>query len=224
MKKEALAQTIDHTLLKPEATTAQIEKLCQEAKKYGFYSVCVNPCYVPLAKDLLQNSPVKVCTVIGFPLGATTTKNKQRETEEALLNGAQEVDMVIALGALKSGQWERVKEDMAAVRKVSLGQAVLKVILETGLLTPEEIVKACTIAREVGADFVKTSTGFISGGATVEGVKLMSSVVVPHLGVKASGGIRTLKQALEMLKAGATRLGTSSGVQIMEELLQRQES
>lgn len=218
---EQLAQLIDHTLLKPQATAAEIKKLCREAVEYGFYAVCVNPVYVPLAVEELGKSPVKVCTVIGFPLGATTTRQKQYETEEAIEQGAREVDMVIALGALKSGDWEKVKEDMAAVRKVSQGKALLKVILETGLLTEEEIGKACDLAREVGADFVKTSTGFLGGGATVQAVRLMSSLVAPKLGVKASGGIRTLDQALAMLEAGATRLGTSSGVAIMEELLEK---
>ncbi len=209
-----IASMIDHTLLKANATQEQIGKLCEEAKKYNFASVCVNPAYVALAHDLLKGSPVKVTTVIGFPLGATTSTAKAIETRDAIAAGADEIDMVINVGALKSGNYQLVLDDIKAVREASQGH-ILKVIIETALLTDEEKVKACELAKQAGADFVKTSTGFSTGGATVEDVKLMKSVVGPSMGVKASGGIRTLEDAEAMKKAGATRIGASASVKIV---------
>lgn len=205
---------IDHTLLKQDATVEQIKKLCAEARQYQFCSVCVNPCYVPLCYEELRGSGVKVCTVIGFPLGATTTKTKCFEANEAIENGADEVDMVINVGKLKSNDWQFVKKDIADVVTTAHGRAVVKVIIETCLLTDEEIVKVCQIAKEVGADFVKTSTGFSTGGATKEDVSLMRETVGAQMGVKASGGIRGPEDAKVMIEAGANRLGTSAGVSI----------
>ncbi|MCD6413105.1 MAG: deoxyribose-phosphate aldolase [Elusimicrobia bacterium] len=209
-----IASMIDHTLLKANATGEQIGKLCEEAKKYNFASVCVNPAYVALASDLLKGSPVKVTTVVGFPLGATTPTAKAIETRDAIAAGADEIDMVINVGALKSGNYQIVLDDIKAVREASRGH-ILKVIIETALLTNEEKVKACELAKQAGADFVKTSTGFSTGGATVEDVKLMRSVVGPSMGVKASGGIRSLEDAEAMKKAGATRIGASASVKIV---------
>lgn len=214
---EALARKIDHTLLKPEATKEQIEKLCDEAKTYRFYSVCVNPSWVETATELLKGTDVKVCTVIGFPLGATTTEVKREETKDAIAKGATEVDMVIPVGKLKSGQVEAVKMDIAAVVEAAKDQALVKVIIETSLLTEEEKVKACQLAVEAGADYVKTSTGFSTGGATVEDIRLMRQTVGPDIGVKASGGIRDLKTANAMIEAGASRIGASSSVAIVSE-------
>lgn len=214
---EALARKIDHTLLKPEATKEQIEKLCDEAKTYRFYSVCVNPSWVETASELLKGTDVKVCTVIGFPLGATTTEVKREETKDAIAKGATEVDMVIPVGKLKSGQDEAVKADIAAVVEAAKDQALVKVIIETSLLTEEEKVKACQLAVEAGADYVKTSTGFSTGGATVEDIRLMRQTVGPDIGVKASGGIRDLKTANAMIEAGASRIGASSSVAIVSE-------
>lgn len=214
---EALARKIDHTLLKPEATKEQIEKLCDEAKTYRFYSVCVNPSWVETASELLKGTDVKVCTVIGFPLGATTTEVKREETKDAIAKGATEVDMVIPVGKLKSGQDEAVKADIAAVVEAAKDQALVKVIIETCLLTEEEKVKACKLAVEAGADYVKTSTGFSTGGATVEDIRLMRQTVGPDIGVKASGGIRDLKTANAMIEAGASRIGASSSVAIVSE-------
>lgn len=214
---EALARKIDHTLLKPEATKEQIEKLCDEAKTYRFYSVCVNPSWVETATELLKGTDVKVCTVIGFPLGATTTEVKREETKDAIAKGATEVDMVIPVGKLKSGQDEAVKADIAAVVEAAKDQALVKVIIETCLLTEEEKVKACKLAVEAGADYVKTSTGFSTGGATVEDIRLMRQTVGPDIGVKASGGIRDLKTANAMIEAGASRIGASSSVAIVSE-------
>lgn len=214
---EALARKIDHTLLKPEATKEQIEKLCDEAKTYRFYSVCVNPSWVETATELLKGTDVKVCTVIGFPLGATTTEVKREETKDAIAKGATEVDMVIPVGKLKSGQVEAVKADIAAVVEAAKDQALVKVIIETSLLTEEEKVKACQLAVEAGADYVKTSTGFSTGGATVEDIRLMRQTVGPDIGVKASGGIRDLKTANAMIEAGASRIGASSSVAIVSE-------
>ncbi len=211
-----LAKYIDHTLLKADATKDKIEKLCEEAKEYGFASVCVNPAWVPLAAELLKGSEVKVCTVIGFPLGATTPEVKRFETENAIQNGAEEVDMVINIGALKSGDDELVKKDIQAVVEAAKGKALVKVIIETCLLTEEEKVKACKLSVEAGADYVKTSTGFSTGGATVEDIKLMRETVGPELGVKASGGVRTREDALAMIEAGATRIGASSGIAIVK--------
>ncbi|HBG44724.1 MAG TPA: deoxyribose-phosphate aldolase [Firmicutes bacterium] len=209
-----LAGIIDHTLLKPEATPADIRKLCQEAREYQFCSVCVNPVFVPLAKQELAGSPVKVCTVIGFPLGATSAFAKAAEARDAAAMGADELDMVIRIGALKSGLYQEVHRDIAAVVDASGGRLV-KVIIETALLTDEEKKTACKIAVEAGANFVKTSTGFSRGGATVEDVKLMRAMVGSEIGVKASGGIRDRETALRMVEAGASRLGLSAGVAVV---------
>jgi len=211
-----LARMIDHTLLKPEATMQEIENLCAEAKYYGFASVCINPAYVKLCADLLRDSSVKVCTVIGFPLGATSSAAKAFETERAIKHGASEVDMVINIGMLKSGEYDYVEHDILAVVDVAHHLKVLvKVIIETGLLNDDEKIKACALAKHAEADFVKTSTGFVKGGATVEDVKLMRKVVGPELGVKASGGVHSKKQALALLASGATRIGSSASVKIV---------
>lgn len=211
-----LARMIDHTLLKPEATISDIEKLCDEARKYGFASVCINPCYVALCAKLLRGSDVKVCTVIGFPLGATLSAVKAFETEHAIRDGAQEVDMVINIGMLKSRQYEYVESDIFAVVSTAKRYRVLtKVILETGLLTDEEKIKACVLAKRAGADFVKTSTGFGKGGATVGDIALMRRVVGSAMGVKASGGVRTREDALAMVAYGADRIGASASVKIV---------
>lgn len=212
------AKYIDHTLLKPEATVKQIVDLCAEAREYNFASVCINPTHVKLAAQLLRDSPVKVCTVIGFPLGANTTTVKRYETQQALADGATEVDMVINIGALKSGNTDLVEKDIAEVCQVAhAGEAICKVILETALLTDDEKAQVCLLAKKAGADFVKTSTGFGGGGATVHDVALMRQAVGPSLGVKASGGIRTFADAREMIAAGATRIGASAGVKIIQE-------
>ena len=217
----ALARTFDHTLLKPDATREQIVQLCNEARQYGFAAVCINPVQVPLAAQLLVGSGVRVCTVIGFPLGATTTETKVFEARQALANGASEVDMVIHIGALKEKDYERVKADIAAVAQTShAGGAILKVIIETALLTDEEKEVACQLAMAAGADFVKTSTGFGPGGATVEDVALMRRVVGPALGVKAAGGIRNWADAQKMIAAGASRIGASASVKILQEAAQ----
>jgi deoxyribose-phosphate aldolase len=214
---QRLAGMIDHTLLKPDATRDQIKKLCYEAKKYGFASVCVNPSYVSLASELLKGTPVKVCTVIGFPLGATTPTTKAMETRDAIANGASEIDMVINVGALKSGDYDLVKKDIEAVVEAARGKALVKVILETALLTDEEKVKGCLLAKLAGADFVKTSTGFRPGGATVQDIMLMRKVVGEKMGVKASGGIRDYESTRKMIEAGANRIGASAGVKIVKE-------
>lgn len=213
-----IASKIDHTLLKPEATKEQVEKLCAEAKEYTFASVCVNPTWVKLCAGLLADTPVKVCTVIGFPLGASTPKTKAFETTDAIENGASEIDMVLNVGALKSKDIDLVKRDIEAVVHAAKGKAIVKVILETCLLTKEEIKLASQLSKEAGANFVKTSTGFSTGGATIEDVSLMREVVGPNLGVKASGGVRSLEDVESMIHAGATRIGASSGVQIMQGL------
>lgn len=213
-----IAALIDHTLLKQNATKQQIEKLCEEAKTYTFASVCVNPTWVELSAKLLQDSPVKVCTVIGFPLGASTTEVKAFETNNAIENGAEEIDMVINVGALKDADYDFIQKDIAAVVEAAKGKAIVKVILETCLLTNEEIIKASEISKAAGADFVKTSTGFSTGGATVEAVKLMRDTVGQSLGVKASGGVRSLEDLQAMVDAGASRIGASSGVEIMQGL------
>ena len=205
---------IDHTLLKQDAQPEQIIKLCEEAKQFDFMSVCVNPAYVPLAAECLKGSNVKVCTVIGFPLGSNLTRTKVDETVQAIANGADEIDMVINVGMLKAHQDEYVKEEISLIRQASLGH-ILKVIIETCLLTDEEKVRACLLAKEAGADFVKTSTGFSKGGATVEDVALMRKTVGPDMGVKASGGIRTHEDMIRMINAGATRIGTSNGTKII---------
>ena len=206
---------IDHTLLKQDATPEQIIKLCQEAKKFDFMSVCVNPVYVPLAAAELEGSDVKVCTVIGFPLGMNMAKTKVEEAVLAVSKGATEVDMVINVGMLKAGHDDYVKEEIFEIKEAVGRNIVLKVILETCLLTDEEIVRACKAAKEAGADFVKTSTGFSTGGATVEAVALMRKTVGEEMGVKASGGVRTHEDLLAMVKAGASRIGTSNGTKII---------
>lgn len=216
-----ITRFIDHTLLRPDATPAQILRLCDEAKSYGFASVCVNSIYVPLAVNRLQGSQVKVCTSIGFPLGATTTLIKVVEARDAIASGATELDMVINIGALKAGDYDLVRRDIEAVVRAAGSSVMVKVILETCLLTDEEKEKACLLAREAGAAFVKTSTGFALKGATVEDVRLMRRVVGPNMGVKAAGGIRDFNTAMKMIVAGATRLGTSSGVSIVEEAKSR---
>ena len=210
---------IDHTILKPEATKDMIETLCNEALEYKFAAVCVNPYYVKFCKDILKDSNVNVATVVGFPLGANTKEVKAFETIDAINNGADEIDMVINIGALKLKDFETVKEDIKAVVSAAKDKVVVKVIIETCLLTDEEKIKACELSMEAGADFVKTSTGFSTGGATVEDVKLMKSIVGDKLEVKASGGVRDLESAKMMIEAGATRLGTSSGVKIAKEIL-----
>ncbi len=208
------ARYVDHTLLKPNATQDEVAKLCEEARNFCFASVCVNPSYVALSAQLLKGSGVKVCTVVGFPLGSTTPTVKAIEARDAIANGADEIDMVINIGALKSGNDAVVYDDIKAVREATRGK-VLKVILETSLLSNEEKVRACAASKKAGADFVKTSTGFGGGGATVEDIKLMRETVGPLMGVKASGGIRDAKAAHDMIAAGATRLGTSASVAIV---------
>ena len=213
-----LAGLIDHTLLKPEATRDDIRKLCSEAARFGFASVCIHPWNVPLAAELLRSTKVKVCTVIGFPLGATLSQVKIYEAEEAIKLGAQEVDMVINVGALKSGQDDMVESDIRGVVDAAHPSgAICKVILETSLLTTEEKVRASLASKKAGADFVKTSTGFSTGGATAEDVALMRAVVGSEIGVKASGGVRTLEDLKKMVCAGATRIGASASVRIMEQ-------
>jgi deoxyribose-phosphate aldolase len=215
-----MAKMIDHTNLNPTATVEDIKHLCEEANEHEFASVCVNPIYVPLAAKLLEESSVKVCTVVGFPLGANTTEVKAFETRNAIKNGAQEIDMVMTIGAFKSNAYEIFRSDIKAVVDATKSAGVssdiiVKVILETCYLNEEEIVKACEIAKEAGVDFVKTSTGFGDYGARVEDVSIMRKTVGRDVGVKASGGIKNFEQALEMLDAGANRLGASSGVEIV---------
>lgn len=211
------AKYIDHTLLKPDTTLAQIDTLIDEAKEYHFKSVCINPTYVKHAAEALKESDVLVCTVIGFPLGANTTETKAFETKDAIANGADEVDMVINIGALKDKRYDDVQKDIEAVVEAAEGHTV-KVIIETVLLTDEEKRKASELSKAAGADFVKTSTGFAGGGATVEDVRLMKEVVGADLEVKASGGVRNLEDFKAMLDAGATRVGASAGVQIIQGL------
>lgn len=215
MNSKSIISKIDHTLLKPEATQGDIVRLAEEAKEHKFASVCVNPYWVKTATEVLKDTPeVKVCTVIGFPLGASSSEVKAFEVTKAIEDGATEVDMVLNIGELKAGNKEAVTADMIKVVEAASGKALVKVILETCLLTPEEIVTACKCAVTAGVDFVKTSTGFSTGGATVEAVKLMAETVGPGMGVKASGGVRSLADAEAMIAAGATRLGTSAGVAI----------
>jgi deoxyribose-phosphate aldolase len=217
-----LARLIDHTLLKPDATQAQIAQLCHEARQYGFATVCVNPTHARLCADLLKGSGVAVCTVVGFPLGATPTEVKAYEAQQAIDDGATEIDMVINIGALKGGEYDLVERDIAMVtRTAHNNRALCKVIIEAALLTGPEKVKACELAKKAGADYVKTSTGFGPGGATVADVALMRRVVGPEMGVKAAGGIRTLADAKGMVEAGATRIGASAGVKIVQEATQR---
>lgn len=210
-----LNKLIDHTALKADTTQAQIETLCAEARTYDFMSVCVNPTWIAYASELLAGSDVKVCTVIGFPLGANTPEVKAFETKQAIELGADEVDMVVNIGAVKDANWSLVERDIKAVVEAAQGKALTKVIIETALLTDEEKVKTCEIAKAVGADFVKTSTGFSTGGATVEDIALMRQTVGAELGVKASGGVSTTEEALAMVEAGATRIGASKGIQIV---------
>lgn len=209
-----VARRIDHTLLKPEATRADLVKLCEEASKYKFASVCVNTTWVPLCVELLKGSGVMTICVVGFPLGAATTRAKAAETREAIANGAAEIDMVVNIGLLKSGEHDKVFDDIRGVVDAASGRPV-KVILETHMLTREEKIAACAISKAAGAAFVKTSTGFSGGGATVEDVKLMRAVVGPDMGVKASGGVRTADDARKMIAAGADRLGASASVAIV---------
>ena len=209
-----LNKYIDHTLLKPEATKTQIENLCKEAIKYDFASVCVNPTHVAYCAKLLKNSDVKVCTVIGFPLGSNTTETKVFETKNAIENGADEIDMVINIGALKDKNYNFVKEDIESVVKAA-NSKIVKVILETCLLTEEEVKEACKLSQEAKADYVKTSTGFSKSGASVEMVKIMYDTVHDTMKVKASGGVRTYDDAIKMIEAGASRIGTSNGVGIV---------
>jgi deoxyribose-phosphate aldolase len=211
-----IARLIDHTLLKAEASREQIRALCSEAKHFGFASVCVNPCYVPLAAGLLLGMNVKVCTVVGFPLGATPTQVKIYEAEESIKVGAQEIDMVIPIGAVKSDDYAAVETDIRGVVEAThRGGAICKVILETALLTREEKTRVAEICKQVGADFVKTSTGFSTAGATADDVALLRAAVGPDIGIKAAGGVRSLEDLQIMVKAGATRIGTSAGVKIM---------
>ncbi|HKJ26277.1 MAG TPA: deoxyribose-phosphate aldolase [Anaerolineales bacterium] len=212
-----IASMIDHTMLKPDATADQIAQLCYEARKYKFASVCVNPTHVKLCSELLQGSSVKVCTVIGFPLGASSAEVKAFEAETAIHDGATEIDMVINIGALKAGDHTLVANDVHEVVRMGHSHgALVKVIIETSLLTDDEKVTACLLSKEAGADFVKTSTGFSGGGATVEDIALMRRVVGPDMGVKASGGVRDFDDAEKMVAAGATRLGASAGVKIVQ--------
>lgn len=220
MKLSQLAKMIDHTNLKPDATSEDIKRLCHEAMHYGFASVCINPANIKLCKEFLENSDINVCAVVSFPLGADTSKMKFFETRDAVAFGAIEIDMVMNIGALKSGLEEAVKEDIKGVVAAAEGN-IVKVIIETALLTENEKIRACEIAKEAGAAFVKTSTGFGYPGATREDVALIRKTVGTNMGVKASGGIRDLKTVLEMIESGATRIGTSSGVQIMENFSQK---
>jgi deoxyribose-phosphate aldolase len=217
---KSLASRIDHTLLKPDAGERSVLRLCDEARKYGFASVCVNPSWIRLCSSILRDVGPKVCTVIGFPLGATRTETKIRETEIALTDGAEEFDMVLHIGRLKDGDHAYVEQDIRQVvqlAKSGLDTAIIKVILETCLLTDEEIRQACSIVVNSGADFVKTSTGFSSGGATIEAVRLMKEQVGDYCKIKASGGIRSKADALAMIEAGASRIGASASVQIVQQ-------
>lgn len=219
-----IAKMIDHTILKPDATYDQVKQICGESIEYGFASVCVNPGFVPLVSEMLKGSGIPTCSVIGFPLGATTSKAKAFETKEAIENGAREIDMVINISALKSKDYNRVRSDIQEVVVAARGKAKVKVIIETCLLTNEEKIKACELSKEAGADFVKTSTGFSTGGATVEDIKLMRKVVGLNMGVKASGGVSDYSSAVAMLEAGACtlgdsdtcRIGTSKSIKIIE--------
>lgn len=212
--KKQLAKYIDHTNLKPNAQKQDIETLCKEAKQYGFASVCVHPYYIPLTKQLLADSEVKVCTVIGFPLGANSSETKLTETKLAIQEGAQEIDMVINISALTEGLYEYVRNEIEQIKNMC-GDKILKVIIETSYLTDEQKAKACQLCTKAGADYVKTSTGFSDKGATVEDVKLMKKNIKSHMKVKASAGIRTYEDAVKMIEAGASRIGTSAGVKIV---------
>lgn len=218
MNKLVLASYIDHTLLKADALEIDAIKLCREALEYKFASVCINPTFVKLAYSFLKDTDVKVCTVIGFPLGATTSEVKAFEAETSINNGASEIDMVINIGALKSGKYDFVENDIKFVADKCKGKALLKVIIETCLLTDEEKIKACEISKSAGADFVKTSTGFSTSGATVEDIQLMRKCVGKEMGVKASGGIRDYETTIKMIEAGASRVGASASIKIVNEL------
>jgi deoxyribose-phosphate aldolase len=215
MTAEELAGYIDHTLLKPEAVVSQFEQLCNEAVKYKFKSVCVNSSWIPFVAKKLRGTGVRICSVIGFPLGEMDTRSKAFEARNAIGNGAEELDMVINVGALKSGNLKLVEEDIRAIKRACRSTTVLKVILETGLLTDEEKIIACEISRKAGADFVKTSTGFSGSGATIHDVALMRRIVGPAMGVKASGGIRNFGQAVALINAGANRLGCGASVEVI---------
>jgi deoxyribose-phosphate aldolase len=217
MNKRQLAGLIDHTILKPEASMNEVKRVCLEALKYGFASVCINPCYVKYAADILKDSNVKVCTVIGFPLGANTTKVKAFEALNAIEDGAEEIDMVINVGALKNKDYEYVYNDIKAVVDAAKDNALVKVIIEACLLTDDEKIMTCNLSKNAGTDFVKTSTGFSSGGAKPCDIKLMRETVGDKMGVKASGGVRTYADAKEMIESGASRIGASSSIKIIEE-------
>lgn len=217
MLRQSPAKYIDHTLLRPDASKKEIRVLCEEAKQYGFFSVCVNPSFVEFCAEELRGYPTKVCTVIGFPLGASSTESKAFETKDAVSKGASEVDMVINISRLKDGDEEYVRKDIEAVVREANDKALVKVIIETALLTQEEKIHACRIALSAGADYVKTSTGFSIGGATTEDIALMRKTVGEKLGVKASGGIRTAKDLYRMIESGANRIGASASVSIMKE-------
>jgi deoxyribose-phosphate aldolase len=219
-QKIKLAKYFDHTVLKPEITSADIEKLCSEAAEYGFFSVCVNPVWVKLSKKLLKGSKVDICTVVGFPLGANTTKIKIAETELALEEGAKEIDMVINIGKLKEGDTDFVRKEISKLKKIT-GKRILKVIIETALLTEDEKRTAIKLVKDAGADFVKTSTGFAKSGATIDDISLMRKIGGKSLKVKASGGVKTLDFALALIEAGANRIGASSSVDIMEDWLKK---
>jgi len=220
MTRKELAAYFDHTSLKPEATDGDVIRLCQEARENGFFAVCVNPVFVPLAYSLLKESPVKVCTVVGFPLGANRAQIKAAEALQAIKEGASEIDMVIHVGALRAGKMEDLKQDILAVQMACRAKALLKVIIETCLLNDEQKETVCKLAKEIEVDFVKTSTGFSMAGAVVDDVKLMRRTVGQKIGVKASGGIHDLSVALAMIEAGATRLGSSASVKILDELVE----
>jgi len=213
-----VAKYIDHTQLKPDTTKEKIQQVIDEAKTYHFASVCINPYWVPFCYEQLKDTDVKVCTVIGFPLGATSTEAKVFEADKAIKDGAEEVDMVINIGELKSGNEQAVYNDIVAVVNACKGKALIKVIIETSLLTDEEKVIACRLAKKAEADFVKTSTGFSTGGATIKDIKLMRQTVGQDMGVKASGGVRNYQSLADMIEAGATRIGASAGVDIVKEL------
>ena len=215
MKKNKLAKMIDHTLLKPEATMFDIINLCEEAKKYGFFSVCVNSSRVSLAHEILEGSNVKICTVVGFPLGACNTISKKMEAKQSIIDGANEIDMVINIGMLKDRNLEYVYNDIKEIVEASKGKALVKVIIETGLLTDNEKRTACILAKDAGADFIKTSTGFLGEGAKKEDIVLIRETVGNKMKIKASGGIKTYEDALEMIKSGADRIGTSASIDII---------
>jgi deoxyribose-phosphate aldolase len=218
MKPEALAKYFDHTILSPVATKRQVKQICKEALEYGFFSVCVNPVHVKMVKERLAGSNVKVCSVVGFPLGAATSRIKVQETEVAIDDGADEIDMVINIGALRDNDFKRVESDINAVVTAAKGK-IVKVIIETCFLNEDQKIDACKIAKKAGAHFVKTSTGFAGGGATCDDVALMKQTIGDHLKVKASGGIKTLEDALKMIEAGADRIGASAGVAIIKALV-----